>query len=464
MSSNCPSPETITTSNLTTYSGAFNLGFYNACLNQGHKIALSISTFDHYKAGETLDEEQRKILLGGVERSGYLQSIMADHLVGTGVLAYDYKDPHAPRLRRGYCLSELSSSGAKKEGISRLWAGVKNGTLLKLTTSDITSPSSEIVIGQKKGVNVDWEKIDRRYPEGSSNELEGFRPGKNFSSNIDFQKTYPWIENTEDLVTELPDRKKCTGGLPESTGIVIAGNLPECFGDWLNKLEVITYQNCKNDLSEKNVLSEFYRLLDESSRELRVSFSHVMDQKDKLSAICEETFDKDYVFFIGTGGDSGKKAKTSQMRGEHGKMKNVIHIKSENEPSVKNLIEALSEDYLKRNVRSITISESLGTHSKELTEFLQSKGVITYGITANAQSKLFEEHPERCIVIPNQSVHKLESYTLIPSKNLRDSKKPPSDHISSFQFSIQPVSDCITSYWVVRNNSEGVYARHKVGE
>jgi len=455
--------ENITTSNLTVFSGHYNLSFCRDCEKQEHKIALSVRTFHHYRPTETFNGEQRKLLVAGVERSGHLQSIMAGHLIGTGVLAYDYKWPHAPRFMPGYCLNELSSSGAKKEGISRMWSAVRNGTLEMLTTSDITSPLSMIVMGQDKGININWEEIDKRYPENSSNELEGFRPGKNFKSTIDFYKTYPWVNNTEDLVIELSDRKKSLGGLDESSGVALAGNLSECSGDWLNKLRVVTYQNCKNNLSEKNISSEFHRLLEESARELRGSFSHVLDQKDKLGAICEDTFDKEYVFFVGTGEDSGKKAKASQMRGEHAKMKNVIHIDSENEPSIKNRIESFSSDYIKKNVRAIALSESLKSPSKRTIQFLQSKGVITYGITANNENKIVKEHPERWVVIPNQSVHVLESTNVFPPENLRNPKSPPKVHISSFQYSLLPTSDCITSYWVVKNKSR-VSERHKTGE
>lgn len=463
MSSACPNPETIIASNLTTYAGTFNLGFYNACQNQTHKIALSIQTFDKYKAGETFNDEQRKCLFSGVERSGHLHSIMPAHLFGTGVFAYDYKDPHAPRLMPGYFLSELSSSGAKTEGIRRLYTSVRNGTLSMLTTSDKTSPAAEIVIGQKDGVSIDWDSVDERYPQGSSNELEGFRPGKNFKSDIDFKKVYPWVENTEDLVMKLPSRKECLGGLPESYGVGLAGNLTECFGDWLNKLEVITYQNCKNDLDEKNVIREFNRLLDESARELRGSFSCAMNQKDKLVTVCEDTVDKDYVFFVGNGEDSGNKSKASQMRGEHAKMKNVIHIDSRNEPYIKTLVEAFSDNYIKNNVRAVVLSESLRTSSKPLAEYLQSKGVVTYGITANGDDELVRQQPDRWVVIPNQTVHQLESRA-IPKENLRDPNKPPKAHVSSFQFCSLPVMECVTSCWIVENNPEGVYTRHKVGE
>jgi hypothetical protein len=456
------SAENIITSNLTVYEGHSNLSFYRNCEKQGHKIAFHIQNLDHFKHGEKFNEVQRKYVTGGVERSGHLHSIKAGNLIATGIYAFDYKWPNTSRYMQGDCHDELSSSGAKKEGISRIWSAIRNGTLGLITTSDVTSPSAVMIKEQDKGVHIDWKEVDKRYPEGSSNELEGFRPGKNFDSKIDFYKTFPWVKDTENLVIELADRKRSVGGLDESTGVALAGNLFECSGDWINKLETITYQNCKKDLSEKNVMSEFNRLLDESARELRVSFSCIMDQIGKLATICEDTYNKEFILFDGTGTDSGKKAKASQMRGGHAGIKDVIHIDSENEPWVREKINSLSPEYIKESVRAIVISESLKTRI-DLIEYLRSKGVITYGFTANEKSEFVKENPERWIITPNQNVHVLESPNIIPPQDLIDPDSPPKTHISSFQFCVLPAVDCVTSYWLVKNNST-ISQRHKRGE
>jgi hypothetical protein len=455
--------ESIITSNLTIYSGHLNLRFYRDCERQQHKIALHVKNFDYFRKGEKFNGEQRKYVTGGTERSGILHSIKPVLLRAAGINAFDYKWPQTPRYFQGDCHDELSSSGAKKEGLSRLWAASKNGALLSLITSDVTSPAAEVVRGQEKGIYINWEEVDRRYPEGSHDELEGFRPGKNFDSKIDFHKTFPWVENTEDLIIDLSGRKKSLGGLSESTGTAIAGNLSEYFGDWLNKLTTITYQKCKSRLNEKHILSEFYNLLDRNVRELRGSFSCMLDQKDKLVTMCDDTYDKELILFGGTGTDSGRKAQASQMRGGHAGVEEVIHIDSENEPWVRTKINCLSPEYIRKNVRAIILSESLETHSKELTEYLQSKGVITYGFTANEKSKTVQEHPERWIVIPNQSVEVIESPKAVPPVNLINPKEPPRATVSSFNYCVLAGADCVTSYWVVKSDST-VSKRHKKGE
>jgi hypothetical protein len=463
-----PTAESVIRSNLTVYSGHLNVAFYQSCQKQLHKIALQIQNYDHFKTGETIDKKvgdaiaqrPRKYFVGGVDRSGHLQSIKASELMAAGVHAYDYKRSNATKFMEGDCHDELSSSGAKKEGILRGYAVIGSDAMLTVTTSDAKkSPLALMVLGQDRGINIDWEEVGRRYPSGSSNDLEGFSPGRNFSRKSDFYKAFPWITDINDLVLELPDRKASVGGLDEKTGVAVAGDLFECSADWRNKASIITYQNCKDDLSEKKVIDEFNRILDNNAKELRTSFSHLMDQIGTLETMCEDTVDKSYVILNAVGPNSGRKAKATVMRGAHaGKEDEVEHMDSGNAPAIISSIESMSPEYIRDNVRAITISESLGTEAKSRAKYFESKGIINYGFTANQKSPIVKKHPERWIIIPNDVFYHLKPSNIKPSSG---SKVPQLD-IAPFQFAILAGLDSVTSFWIAKRGLD-VYDSHKTG-
>lgn len=443
---------TIIPANAYMYVGHYNLGLSRDCGRQMHKVVKSIQNFDHFKIGEKVNGEQRKYFLGGVERSGYFHSIMQWDLRGVGVYGFNYKSPESPSFRVGYFHSEASSSGAKKEGIIRVYAAEKNDVCTSCIVSNPNSPLAQMVAEQHKGVQIDWEKVDEQYRD---TELEGFRPGKNFEKKRDFFKDYPWIGDPKNLVIELTGRDQVIGKIDEK-GLAPAGNLYECSVDWFNKLSALTYHYCKNDLSEKNIMSTFNRLLDENGRALKNSISYVLDQRSKLENMCVDTYNKQLIIILATGSDSGNKGRALGMRGGHAKFTElgehyIIHVDSENETWMRNIVESLPRDFIKNNVRGITLSESLETSSKPLTKYLRKHGVKTYGITANEKSEVVKEDPESFIIMPNETYYKVGS------------PLAPNYSISSFRFALMPIVDTLATFWIVHNKSS-VEEQHKRGE
>ena len=237
------------TTNLTLYQGHLQtVQYYSE--KQEPKIIQHIKTFDKFRIGEKIDEEQRSYCIGGEGRSGNVGAIKAWNLKGCGVWGRFYKWPQTTKWSKGSLHEEKSASGLQCVGIIRAYDVVHNNNYLMCETSNLESPLVDIVRGQEEGVNLDWDKFCAKYPkELRGLHLENFVKTK--KQKEEFKKLYPWISTPEDLIRYTPGREKTMANLDESLGFGISGNL----GEWsfLNNddIAVTAYHQCKANLNDK---------------------------------------------------------------------------------------------------------------------------------------------------------------------------------------------------------------------
>jgi len=394
-----------------------NMSFYlaqaqilrNETERQEDKLVNRIKTFDKYRQTEG---RQRTYLPDGLGRSGFMELITASDLQVVGVCALPQSDEVTTRWNPGDTYAPSSSSGKKIPILNKTYIGIEDNICATCMTSNKKTPLGKMIINQLEGV----QDFEIKTKKGHRIFFEGFE--KTSEEKREFQKIYPWVSNTEDLVIEVPGREKLVGEFDESTGLGPGGNFPEWSTRFINDVSIISYNEWKKSSEKKNLGQGLRKWSYKFSEIIRKAYPPIMDQIDTIDGMCEDILDEDVekIIISAVGERSGIEGKSLRMRTGHAGFKipekTVIHINSINKPKVQAEIEASSEEYRRKNVRGIVISQSLRTDSKYIAGWLTKLKIPTYIFTRNIKSKIVEENKERCVEMPR-----------IPRYHLREKPK-----------------------------------------
>jgi D-arabinose 5-phosphate isomerase GutQ len=383
----------------------WNIFISNSTIRQGHfqqvlksqekqleKVEHYISILDNYKRGLT---PKRNIIKCGEGRSGHVEAIDTWNLRGAGISAYYHKWDRTPRFMPGDIYEENTGGGNKIAGLNRLYAATKELVNTAIYTSNLDRPATRMVRGQLDGINIG----DKRFPD--------FKRTKRQKAK--FEKTYGRID-PEMQIRFIPGREDTLADLEETSCLAPSGDLFEWSSYLVKTNEVLTYNKWNRGECEKaSIGNEFLSFMEETERGLRDGIPVILDQRDVVERMCEDTYNKKLVLISGVGSNSSKLGSVFEMRGGQSGMEEIIHIDLDSEKYIDLNLKALSPEEIKKDVRMITVSNSLETDAVRQTVKYQKAGVIPYIITSNIDHPLSKKNSENCLYIPNEPSHVFES-------------------------------------------------------
>jgi len=425
---------------LATYRA--NMSFYlaqaqilrNEIEKQEDKLENHIKILDRYRKRKS--GNQPTYLPDGLGRTGLQKSITESDSQVAGIWALSQNDEITPRWKLGDFYDPGSSSGTKIPILNRVYRAIEDNILIGCMTENTKSPLAQMVSNQQEGV----QEFEIKTKKGKIT-FDSF--SKTFEEKSAFLKAYSWLTpSIEDLVIHVPGRKDIIGDFDENTGLGAGGNWPEWSMRFIDDVCVISYNEWKKSKKKENLKQQLRKWSFEYAEGIRKAYPIIMDQTEKIEFMYDDLLSKDVELVIvsAVGDRSGIEGKSFRMRmGGHGPFNKpkrwIIHLDSKNKPRVKAEVEIFPEDYRRKNVRGIVVSQSLKTDSLDTAKWLKSLRIPTYVFTQNVNCEIIKEDEQRCTEIPktfSYYLRKNPEYTIIPLVGLMT--------LDSFSSSIVAVS------------------------
>jgi len=401
-----------------------NMSFYlaqeqilrNEVEKQEDKLVNHIKILDNYR--QRKDGNQPTYLPDGLGRFGFMKSINESDLQAAGIWALSQNDEVTPRWKLGDFYNPGSSSGTKVPILNRAYRAIEDNILIGCMTENIKSPLAQMILNQLEGV----QEFEIKTKKGKIT-FDSF--SKTLEEKNAFREAYPWIPSEiEDLVIHVPGRKDLIGDFDESTGLGAGGNWPEWSARFIDDVCVISYNEWKKSEKKEDLKQQLRKWSFEYAEGIRKAYPIIMDQIEKIEFMYDDFLSKEVELAIvsAVGDRSGIEGKSLRMRlGGHGDFNKpkrwIIHLDSKNKPRIKAEVEALPEDYRRKNVRGIVVSQSLKTDSLDTAKWLKSLQIPTYTFTQNISCETIREDKQRCIEIPKTFSYVLREspeYTISP--------------------------------------------------
>ena len=355
---------------------------------QTSKMVLRTNIYEDCRHSNGCNESRcfQKDALG---RSGFMSSSTVTNLQVIGVHSRFQEDVITPRWKFGDYLCQDSGSGKKLALLNRTQKALRENICTMCTTSYPGRTLGDMIRDQIEGVkDCDLEEWSLKGYVKSTEQKEAFR------------KKYPLIQDTEELVIEIPGR--------EETERVLGGSFYELSLRIFDDISVIGSQNLwKGKIKKEDLSHEFESLACEYSEAFRKSFPVIMSQRDKIENMIERISNSKLVVNHTSGENTSYAGLAFTMRlGAHGDFnkpdRKIVHLDSKNKPRIKAEIEALSEDDRRNYVTGIAFSESFSskTDTKANSEWMLKLGCPVYFITPNTTDETLKANKDRVIETP----------------------------------------------------------------
>ncbi len=388
-----------------------NMSFYlaqtqilrNNIESQDYKLETRIRDLERYRV-KVNSENQRTIFPDGLGRSGFMKLITTSDYQVAQIHAIHQADEVTTKWKMGDKYEPSSGSGTNVPILNKTVRAIEDGILTGCMTSSAKTLQAELIRGQLEGIKP-FEVETRK----SSFAYGGFE--KTSEEKEKFKKIYPHFVDPENNIIVVSGRNEVVGDFDENTGLSPGGNWYEWGTRFVDDVCTISYNEWIKSKKKRDLKSEVRNWAFKYAEAIRTSYPIVMDQVDILERMVEDISRKEVeqTIISAVGERSGIEGKSLKMRAGHAGFnlpnKKVIHIDSINKPRLKAEIEALNEDYRRKNVRGIVISNSLKTESKEIAEWLEAQKIPTYYFTQNVSCDVTQRNKDMLVELPKSSVN-----------------------------------------------------------
>ena len=390
-----------------------NMSFYlaqtqilrNDIGRQDYKLEKRIEDLDNYRKFN--GEAQRTIFPDGLGRSGFMKRITTSDYQVSQIHAIHQADEVTTKWKRGDKYEPSSGSGTNVPIINKTVRAIEDGIFVGCMTSSIKKTQAELILGQLEGIKP-FEVKTRK----NSFSYGGFE--RTAEEKEQFRKVYPWVENPENDVIEVSGRNEVIGDFDESTQLSPGANGYEWGTRFVDDVSIISYNEWIKSKKQKDLKNELREWAFKYAEDIRLSYPHITCQLDSLGCMVEDISreEVEQVIISAVGERTAIEGKSFKMRsgqaGFNQPKKIAIQIDSINKPRHKAEVEAMNEEYRKKNIRGIVISNSLKTESKENAEWFEAQKIPFYLFTQNVNCDIAKKNKDMLFELPKPSI----SYSL----------------------------------------------------